>query len=99
MTNSDDMINIAQRELQKLIGQDTSSICKSKERMIGKDRPQTHRPRMKNRLMTHTAKTSMAMYNLNLFSDDDITEDRKKGEDRGESRFSVNDEKWYMIHL
>lgn len=41
----------------------------------------------------------MAMYNLNLLSDHDVSKDREKGEDRGECRFPIDHEEGNMIHL
>jgi hypothetical protein len=39
------------------------------------------------------------MYNLNLFSNYDVAEYRKEGEDGGEGGFAVDDEEWHMVDL
>ena len=46
MAHSDDMIHVAQSKLQQLIRQDTRRIREAKKRMIRKDSPQSHSPRM-----------------------------------------------------
>jgi hypothetical protein len=99
MTDADDMIHIAQSELQQFVRQDARSICKSKQRMIRKHRPQIHRPGMQDSLMAKTAQARMAVHNLNLFPDDDVSKYRKKGEDCWKSGFSIDDKEWYMIYF
>lgn len=49
--------------------------------------------------MAKTAKTPMSVYNLNLFPDKDVPQDREEGEDCGKGGLSVDDEKRHMIHL
>lgn len=49
--------------------------------------------------MAHATETSMAVYNLDLLPQDDISENRKEGEDSWEGRFSVNDKERYMVNL
>jgi len=39
------------------------------------------------------------MDDLNLLSKDDVTEDGEEGEDSRKGRFSVDDQKRYMVHL
>jgi hypothetical protein len=46
MADTDDMIDVAQGELEQLVGQDTRSIGEAKQTMIGKHGPQAHRARM-----------------------------------------------------
>lgn len=65
--------------------------------MVGKDSTQTHRPGMQNRLMTQAAQTSMAMHNLNPFSDDNIPEHREEREDGRKGGLAVDDEEGDMI--
>lgn len=49
--------------------------------------------------MTETAETSMAMYDLNFFSYDDVAENRKEGEDSRHGRFAVDHEEGNMVDL
>ena len=66
MADTDYMVNVTQRELQKFVGQDTGSICKSKKRMIGENSTETHSPRMENCFVTDTTQACMAMDNLDV---------------------------------
>lgn len=86
------MIHITKCKLKQLIRQNTRRIRKPKERMIRKHRPQTHRPPMQNSLRTHTTQTSMSMHNLNLLPNNNIPENREKGEDSWERGIPVYNE-------
>lgn len=55
MRDTDDMINITQREFEQLIRHDTCGIAEAKERMISEDSPQTHRARVQNALVAQVA--------------------------------------------
>ena len=46
MADADDMINVAQRELEQLVGQNARGIGKAKQTVIGKHSPQAHCARM-----------------------------------------------------
>jgi hypothetical protein len=50
------MINITKTELQKLVRHDARRITESKQRVIGKHRPQPHRPRMQYAFVAKIAK-------------------------------------------
>lgn len=75
MADTDRVINIAQGELEQLVGQDRGSISKSKEGVVRKHCSQAHRSRVENGLSTETAETRMTMHNLDLFPNDDVAED------------------------
>ena len=47
--------------------------------------------------MAETTKTSMAMYNLYLLPDDNISKYRKEGENSWEGCSTVDDEKRHMV--
>lgn len=49
--------------------------------------------------MTETTEASMAMYDLNFFSYDDVAENRKEGEDGRHGRFAVDHEKRNVVDL
>jgi hypothetical protein len=51
MADTDDMIDIAQSELEKLIGEYAASICEAKETMVREDGPQAHGPSMQDSLI------------------------------------------------
>ena len=99
MANAYYMINVAQAELQQFVRENRSCIGKSKKRMIRKHCPQPHGSSMQNGFMTETAQTSMAVDNLNLFTNHDIPEYGEEGEHRGHGRLAVYDEERYMVDL
>lgn len=67
--------------------------------MVRKNGAQAHSPTMKNPFMTKGAQTSMAMNNLNFFSYDDVAEDGKERKHRGQSRLSIDNKEWNVIHF
>jgi len=83
MADTNDMVNVTQREFQQFICQNTGSICEAKQGMIRENCPYSHGPGMENGLEAKTTETGMAMYNLYLLADNNIPEDGKKGEDGG----------------
>jgi hypothetical protein len=99
MTDADDMVNITQGELQKLVGQYTSGIGKSEQGVVGEDGPQSHGSGVQNGLETQVAQAGMAMDNFNLLPDDDVSKDWKEGEDGGEGGLAVYDEEGYVVDL
>jgi hypothetical protein len=78
MANTNNMIYVAQYKLQQLIRQNTRSVRKSKQRMIREHSAQPHRPRMQDSLMAETAQAGVTMYNGDLFSNEDVSEDGKQ---------------------
>lgn len=42
MAHTDDMVNITESELEKLVGEDASCVCKAKQTMVCEDCPQPH---------------------------------------------------------
>lgn len=46
MANADHMVDIAEGELEELVGQDARSISETEQRVICEDSPQPHGPRM-----------------------------------------------------
>jgi len=97
MTDADDMIHVAECELQQFVGQDTGSVRKSKKRVIRKDCPQPHGPCMQNSFMAETAQACMPMHNLYLLSDDNVAKDWEEREDGWEGRCAVDDEEGNMV--
>jgi hypothetical protein len=99
VTDAYNMVNVAEGELQQLVGQDASRICKSKQAMIRKNSSQSHCPCMYDCLVTKVAQASMSMHNLDLFSNDNVPEDGEERKDCRKGSLEVYDEKGYMIHL
>ena len=97
MADADNMINITKSELQQFVGQYTSSISESKERMVRQHGSQSHRSRMEYCFIAQVAKTRMPVNDLHLFPDDDVSKNGEEGEYRGKGGFAIDDEEWDMI--
>lgn len=99
MRDADDVIDVAQRELEQLVCHDASSVTEAKKRMIGKDRPQTHRTCVQDALMAQITERCMAMHNLNLLANEDLSEQWKGAEDCRESRAAIYHPVWKVVDL
>lgn len=99
MTNTDDVVDVAECELEKLVGQDRTGVCKPEKRVISKHCPEAHRSSMQDGFMAKAAQAAVTMDNLNLFPDDHIAEyweERKHGWHGG---FPVDDQERHMVDL
>ncbi len=67
--------------------------------MIREDRSQPHSPSMQDSLVAQTAQACVPMHNLNLLSENDISEYWEEGKDSRESSFSVDDKERHMVDL
>lgn len=99
MTDADNMIHVAQSKFQKFIRQYRTCVGEPKQRMIGEDSPQAHRPCVQDRFMAEATQARMTVYDLDLLADYDISKYRKEGEDGWQGRFAVDNEKWDMVDL
>jgi hypothetical protein len=99
MADTDNMINIAQSELQKLIGEYATSIRESKETMIRKDSPQAHGPRMQYGLVAQATKTGMSVYDLDALANYNIAKDGEEREDGREGGLAVDDPEGNVVDL
>ena len=99
MTDTDDMVYIAQGKFEELVCQNACGICKSKEGMIGKDSTQTHGPCVQNGFMTKATKTPMTMHNLNLLANHNVSKDGEKGKYGWKGGFAVYDEEGNVINF
>ena len=99
MTDTDNVIHVAENKLQQLIRKNRSCIRKPKQRVVRKDSPQPHRPRMQYSLAAKATQTGMPVDNLNLFANDDISEYGEEREERRHGRLAVDDEEGYMVHF
>jgi hypothetical protein len=97
MANTNYMVHITQRKFQELVGQNTGSICESKQRMIREHSPQSHCPRVQYGFMAETAQTCVAMHNLDLLAYDNIPEDWEEGEYGGKAGGAVHDQERDMV--
>lgn len=97
MTDAYDVVHIAESKFQKLVGEDRPGICESKQRMVRKDCPQTHRSGMQDSFMTEAAQARVPMDDFDLFSDDYIAKDWEEGEHSRKSCLSIDHPKWDMI--
>jgi hypothetical protein len=93
------MVDITESELQKLVGENASCICETKQTVIGKNGPQPHGPRMQYRLVAQATETGMAVYYLDTFADHNVTKDGKEREDGRKRGLSVDDEEWDVVDL
>lgn len=84
MTDTYDVPDITQAELKQLVSQYTSCIAKAEQAVISEDRVETHGPGVKKSFVTEVAQRSMTMDNLDLFSDENLAQDREGGEDSRE---------------
>lgn len=55
MTDTNDMIDIAQAELEQLVGKDASSITEAEKTVVREDRVQAHGPGVEKTFMTQVA--------------------------------------------
>lgn len=67
--------------------------------MIGEDGMEAHGPRVENALVAKVAETSMAVYDLNLFADEDVSKDRKAAKNGGKGGAAVDDQMRDMVDL
>lgn len=67
--------------------------------MIREHSPQPHSPSMQYGFVAETTQAGVAMDNLNLFSNEDISKDWEAGEDSGEGSCTVDDEEWDMVNF
>lgn len=99
MAHAYHMINIAEREFQKLVGENRSRVCEAKQGMICKHSPQSHRPRMQDSLVAETTQTGVSMHNLDLLPNHNIPKYREEREHRGHRRLAIDNEERHMVDL
>jgi hypothetical protein len=97
MADTYNMIDVAQRKLQKLVRENCPCVSEPEKTVICKDCTQPHSASMQDSLMAQTAKTSMAVYNFDSFAYDDVAEDGEEGEDGGERSLAVDDEEGNVV--
>ena len=90
MTDADDVVDIAQGELEELVCEDAAGVCEAEEAVICEHSVQTHGAGMEDCLIAQVAQTGMAVHYLDLLADDDVPEDGEEGEDGGERGFAVD---------
>jgi hypothetical protein len=97
MADTDNVIDVAECKLQKLIGKNTGDVCEAKERMIGEYSPQTHCSRMHDCSMAKVAQARMPMHDFNLLSNDDVSKYGEERKDGRKCRLAIYDKKGDVI--
>jgi hypothetical protein len=67
--------------------------------MIREDGSQPHRPGVEDSFMADATQTCMPMYNLDSFSNDDISKDGEEGEDGWKRSTPVDDPEWDVVYF
>lgn len=75
---ANDRVDILQSACQQLIRQDTRSVLKAEETVVGEDRAHTQQMRMQDALVPQRRQTRMSMYEVDMFAQDDGAELRQK---------------------
>lgn len=99
MAHADTMINITQCKLEEFVGENGSSVGEAKQRVISKGSAQAHGAGVEDGLVAKTAETAMAMNNLDAFSDANVSEDGKEGEDGGKGGVAIDLEEGHVVDL
>jgi hypothetical protein len=92
MADANNMIDIAESELEKLVGKYASCVRKAKQTVICEDSSQTHGPSMQYGLVTQATETSVPVYYLDSFTNSNVAEDGEEGEDGRECRLAIDNE-------
>lgn len=93
------MVYVAQRELQKFVRHDTCSVTEAEQRVIGEHCSQTHCAPMKNAFVAQVAERGVAMDNLYLLANEDLSKDRKGTEHGRKGSAAIYNPLWKMIHF
>lgn len=99
MAHANDMVNIAQAEFEQLVGKNTGSVRKSKQRVVGKDGAQAHGPGVEDGFMTQVAETGMAVDDVDALAQHNIAEHGKEGKHGWEGSGAVYDQIGYVVDL
>jgi len=67
--------------------------------MVRKDSAETHSPGMKDSLVAKIAETRMAVHNLDVLPDHDVSKYREEGEDSRECAFSIDNQEGHVIYF
>lgn len=67
--------------------------------MVCKNCPQTHSSGMQDSLVAQTAQTGVPMYDLDLFSYDNVSKNREKRKHSRHRRFPIYNEKRHVVNL
>jgi len=66
------MVHVTQAELKQLVRHYACGITEAKQRVVGEDCAQTHRPRMQDTFMTQITERRMAMDDLYPLPDENL---------------------------
>eukprot|EP00052_Salpingoeca_macrocollata_P012167 m.94160 g.94160 ORF g.94160 m.94160 type:complete len:303 (-) comp18361_c0_seq4:225-1133(-) len=87
--NTDDVAGITQSELQETIGDDTAEVAEAKQRMVRKHSRNTQRSRIKKSIMSERGEGRVAVHDVNLLAEKDVTHERKLRHDSRQSALVV----------
>ena len=93
------VVHVAEGELQHLVGENAGCIGKAEERVVCKDRANAHRSCMQDGFVTKVTQAPMAVDNVDVLAQNDISEKGKEGEDCGKGSASVYDEERTVVDL
>ena len=99
MTDANDVVDIAQGELEQLIGQDTGGIGEAKERMVREYGADSHGARVQNGFVAEIAETGVAVDDFNALANHYVAEHGEEGEYSGEGGFAIDYRKWAIVHF
>lgn len=99
VADADDVANIAQTELEQLVGHDTRGVAEAEQAVVGEDRSQAHGIRVQNAFVAKIGKRRMAMYDLDVFPDEDLPQYWEAREDGWECCRAIDDPMRQMIDL
>jgi hypothetical protein len=84
------MPDITQTELQQLVRHDASSVGKAEEAVVRKHSNEAHSPGVEQAFVAQIAEGCMAVHDLDLFADENLSQMWKRGEDGWEGRGAVH---------
>lgn len=93
------MVDIAQGELEQLVGEDAGGVGKAKQGVVGEDGADAHGAGVQRGLPAHAAQGGVAVDDVDVLADDDVAEDWEEGEDGGQGGGAVDDPEGHVVDL
>ena len=82
VADADDVVDVAQRELEQLVHQDAGGVREAEELVVGEARRDAHRARVKDRLVREVRECLVAVHDVDALADDRVVEHREGAVDR-----------------
>jgi hypothetical protein len=92
-------IHVFQSCFQEFVRQDTRSILKAEETMVGKNGPNTHQMGMQDAFMAKSRETSMSMNELDTLSKHNSPEVGQKREEVRQCGRRSQSWEWQIVHF